>query len=253
MLLRVASFNVHHGVGADGVLDLDRTAETLRATGAEVIGLQEVDQHLSSRSDRRDQPAVLADLLGMDVAFGPTIDLVPRRPGGPRRRYGNALLTAHPIVAWHNVALPTAVGDEPRALLVAHLAVDGTDVTVACTHLQNRAPAQRRVQAERIVDLLGLPAPPRPTVLVGDMNATPGTPELATLTARLVDAWAAAGQGDGRTFDATTPHARIDYVLATPDLVPRAAWVLPTDASDHRPVAAELARETAVRAHRPAH
>ena len=56
MQLRVASFNIHHGVGLDGKLDLDRIAEVVRSTGAEVVGLQEVDRHLSVRSGWIDQP-----------------------------------------------------------------------------------------------------------------------------------------------------------------------------------------------------
>ena len=35
--LRVASFNIHHGVGTDNVLDLERTARLIEAEGAEVI------------------------------------------------------------------------------------------------------------------------------------------------------------------------------------------------------------------------
>ncbi len=77
-------------------------------------------------------------------------------------------------------------------------------------------------------------------VLLGDLNARPDTPEIATLTDQLVDAWVAAGVGDGYTFSATNPRARIDYVLYSDDVVARTAAVLSTDASDHLPVVADL-------------
>lgn len=57
---------------------------------------------------------------------------------------------------------------------------------------------------------------------------------------RLVDAWVEAGVGDGYTFSAAKPQARIDYVLHSDDVVARTAAVLSTDASDHLPVVADL-------------
>jgi len=50
-----------------------------------------------------------------------------------------------------------------------------------------------------------------------------------------------AGVGDGFTFDAATPHARIDYVMSSGKVVARTAAVVTTDASDHLPVVADLA------------
>jgi endonuclease/exonuclease/phosphatase family metal-dependent hydrolase len=258
VLLRVATFNIHHGVGLDGVLDLGRTAEVVRATGAAVVGLQEVDRHLSVRSGWVDQAGWLAERLGMHVAYGANIDLDPddrQGPGAPRRHYGNAVLSAHPIDAWRNVPLPGRDGAEPRGLLVVRLSVEGTAVVVGCTHLQNRSPGARRAQAPRVVEVLAPGGAAEATVLVGDMNAGPDSPEVRTLTAAFTDAWAVAGvvtdpggeagplaadRADGLTFDAATPHARIDYVLTSGPVRPQAAWVVPTDASDHRPVVADL-------------
>lgn len=241
MALRVMSFNVHHGVGVDGRLDLARTAAVIAASGAEVVGLQEVDRHLSDRSGRVDQAGWLGAHLGMHVAYGATIDRDPDDPtdrAAPRRRYGNAVLSRHPVLGRRVVPLPADAGAEPRGLLEVLVSVDGTDVRVATTHLQNRSARQRRAQAAAIVAALG--TDPRPTVLVGDMNAEPDSPEVGLLTAVFDDAWAAVGAGDGWTFDAATPHARIDYVLSTPDVVARAARVVPSGASDHLPVVADL-------------
>ncbi|MGI8846289.1 MAG: endonuclease/exonuclease/phosphatase family protein, partial [Thermoleophilaceae bacterium] len=48
--LRVATYNMHTGIGAAGRLDLAGTARTLEDLDADVIGLQEVDVHWSARS-----------------------------------------------------------------------------------------------------------------------------------------------------------------------------------------------------------
>jgi endonuclease/exonuclease/phosphatase family metal-dependent hydrolase len=245
---RVASFNIHHGVGMDGRLDLGRTAAVIRETGATVVGLQEVDRHLSARSGWADQAAWLAGELGLEVVHGPTLDLDPHDPSvpdAPRRRYGNAILSAHPIHTWQALALPSGGRREPRGLVTAVVDVDGSAVRVAATHLQVRSRSERLSQAARIVELLEDAGPEpvgerAPRVLLGDMNAEPDSPEIGLLTTRLVDAWVAAGDGPGFTFDAATPHARIDYVMTSPDLVAAAAWLVPTLASDHYPIVAEL-------------
>ena len=70
--LRVASYNIRHGVGSDGRLDLPRTAAAIAALGADVIGLQEVDDTFAERSAYEDQAARLAQMLGLQVCFAAT-------------------------------------------------------------------------------------------------------------------------------------------------------------------------------------
>ena len=104
--MRVVSYNIHHGVGTDGRLELERTAATLAATGAELVGLQEVDRHFGARSGFVDQAGWLGERLGMHVAYGPTIDLSPPAADRPRRQYGNAVLAVPEILGWRNLLLP---------------------------------------------------------------------------------------------------------------------------------------------------
>lgn len=49
--LRVATYNIHAGAGMDGVFDLERQTDHLRALDADVIGLQEADAHWGARSE----------------------------------------------------------------------------------------------------------------------------------------------------------------------------------------------------------
>jgi endonuclease/exonuclease/phosphatase family metal-dependent hydrolase len=237
--LRVATFNIHHGVGLDGVLDLARIAATVERTGAEVVGLQEVDRHWSQRSNFVDQATWLADVLGMDLAFGANLDLDPPAPGAPRRQFGTAILSAYRIRATTNTLLPRPLGGEQRGLLEAQIKVRGIPVRVFNTHLQHNSQFERLAQVARISEVLATAK--ESVVLLGDLNATPDTPEIADLTDQLVDAWVTAGVGDGFTFDAATPHARIDYVMSSGNVVARTAAVVTTDAADHLPVVVNLA------------
>jgi len=236
--LSVATFNIHHGVGLDNVLDLERIAATVESTGAEVVGLQEVDVHLGERSNFVDQATWLADRLGMYVVFGANLDFDPLTPDAPRRQYGTAVLSEHRIREWTNTLLPHPEGGEQRGLLEARIRVRGLPVRVFNTHLQHNSQVERLAQIAAIRDILA--GTDESVIVLGDLNATPDSSEIASLTEDLVDAWVTAGVGDGYTYDAATPHARIDYVMSSGDVVARTAAVVTTDAADHLPVVVDL-------------
>ena len=71
--LRVLVYNVKHGLGMDGRIDLDRLAARIRATRPDIVALQEVDRGCG-RSGGVDQAAWLGERLGMHAAFGAFMD-----------------------------------------------------------------------------------------------------------------------------------------------------------------------------------
>lgn len=237
-VITVATFNIHHGRGADGRLDLARVERAIRDSGADIIGLQEVDRHFDPRSAFADQVAVLGEAFGMESAFGPTLDLPPPPSGTARRQYGNALLSRYPIVWNDNTLLPAATSSEPRAVLRAGIDVPGAPLEVVVTHLEAFSASERYDQAVALRS--SLEDPPSRTVVLADLNAVPGSEEAVALAAGLQDAWAVVGDGDGWTYPASEPGRRIDQVLVSPDLQVHAARVPTTDSSDHRPVVVEL-------------
>ncbi len=235
--VRVMSYNIHHGEGADGRLDLDRIAGVIRSEKAEVVGLQEVDRFWR-RSDFVDQVDYLAEELDMHAAYGANLDLSPDDPSQPRRQYGTAILSKYPIVESRNTLLPKLGNSEQRGLLEALIKVKGAPVRFYDTHLQHNNSEERALQVRAIMehteDVEG------PQVLVGDLNARPEAPELAPLYGRYNDAWPLGGEGPGYTIGAENPTRRIDYVFVTPDVAVRGASVPRTLASDHLPVVANL-------------
>ncbi|MGV9770462.1 endonuclease/exonuclease/phosphatase family protein [Streptosporangium sp. NPDC003464] len=230
--LRVATFNIHHGRGPDGRLDLRRVADVIRGGQADVAGLQEVDRHYSERSEFVDQATWLAAELGMDVAYGANLDLDPPAPGDPRRQYGTAILSRFPIRDSGNTSLPGFPGSEQRGLLRATIVVHGVPVRICTTHLQDDDAAERLEQARAVQALIA--GRQGPVILTGDFNALPGTPEIRVLAPSLRDSWSQAGAGAGHTYPAT--GSRIDYVFASPEVEVRSATVVAGDASDHLPV-----------------
>jgi endonuclease/exonuclease/phosphatase family metal-dependent hydrolase len=245
--VRLVTFNTHHGVGDDGRHDLPRLATVLAAAEADVICLQEVDRHFGPRSENVDQALLLARALDMQLAWGPALD-EPRPDGQPRGEYGNALLSRLPILISDVHELPG--GGEPRSALRTMIELDGGALWVTTTHL-SRSGGDRAAQVAALADLHT--APMETGVVVGDFNAPPDAPELATLRERFGDAWELAGERDdragwrfwqhdeGHTHPARSPHRRIDQVWVTQGVDVAAAQVLDgAGASDHLPLMVDL-------------
>lgn len=232
----VLTYNMHHGQGVDGALDLERIAGVISRSGAAVVGLQEVDVHWSERSDWVDQAAWLAARLGMEYRFAPNLDLDPLNPGEPRRQYGTAILSRYPIKDFSNTLLPLYAGSEQRGLAVATVDVSGRDVRFATTHLSKLRSAERVEQAQKIIQLLA--GSTTPTLLTGDLNGVPTSPEIKALAATWKDTWPQVGFGLGLTNPAILPLSRIDYVLHSAAFTAKSARTPITYAADHLPVAA---------------
>ena len=234
--VKTLTFNIHHGAGTDGKLDLERVAQTIEASGAGVVGLQEVDKYFDARSNWVDQPAWLAARLKMNYVFAANLDWDPAEPGKPRRQYGTLVLSKYPIVDSRNTLLPLHAGSEQRGLLETLIDVDGTPLRFADTHLTTINDGERLEQVNAIVALMK--DAPEATLLVGDFNALPTSTEVKTLTTHWTDTWPEKGLGLGLTSPMPLPTKRIDYQLHSSQLAPTAASVPLSFASDHLPVAA---------------
>ncbi|MGY1844300.1 endonuclease/exonuclease/phosphatase family protein [Modestobacter sp. SYSU DS0875] len=250
--VRLVTFNVHHGVGDDGRHDLPRLARLLADADPDLICLQEVDRHFGPRSEGVDQAELLSRALDMELAWGPAIDEPGSGGGngdGDRRQYGNALLSRLPLLARDVHPLPG--GGEPRSALRARVGLPGGALWVTTTHLSSGSAADRAAQAAAVAELHA--AVPEPGVLVGDLNADAGAPELEPLRALLADAWQQAAERSdqtgrfslhrdaGLTHPARRPRVRIDQVWVTAGVTVTDARVLDgSGASDHHPLLVDL-------------
>ncbi|MFI9484976.1 endonuclease/exonuclease/phosphatase family protein [Promicromonospora sp. NPDC052451] len=153
--VRVATFNVQHGLGPDGRVDNHRLADAVAALDADVVALQEVDRR-QARSGGVDQARLCATTAGaVDHRFLPALTGPFRYPGVRRRAraaeppetpgYGVALLSRFPVRHWRVLLLPPATpwvwgrvqlgADEPRVALAAQVDAPSGPLTVVCTHL----------------------------------------------------------------------------------------------------------------------
>ncbi|MEO8847440.1 MAG: endonuclease/exonuclease/phosphatase family protein [Casimicrobiaceae bacterium] len=154
--LRLATWNIHAGVGRDRRYDPARIVSVLRELNADVVALQEV----ASLADHGDFLPLLRAELGFTVIAGPTR---PRRGDD----YGNALLTRFPVASAVRHDLSVHVR-EPRGAIDVVLDVQGCPLRVLSTHLGLR-PYERRHQVQQVLAALD-DRNPAPVVVMGDLN-----------------------------------------------------------------------------------
>ena len=230
LTLRALSYNVHHAEGTDGRLDLDRIAAVITAQKPDLVAVQEVDRN-TTRSGRVDQAAELGKRTGLHAAFAKAIDY----QGG---EYGQVVLSRFPVRSVKTHTLPGKPGQETRIVVEATIDLPGGQpLTFLATHFQHDDDATRREQAAKVNELFA--ASDRPTVLAGDLNATPDSEPMK----RLAKSWAFATPPDKGllTIPAGEPRRQIDYVLVRPAdrfRVVEAKVIEEKVASDHRPVLA---------------
>lgn len=230
--MRIISWNIQWGRGADGNVDLSRTIAALRALGpADIICLQEVTQGLPSLSGKPDnEVAVIAQSFpGFEAVFAAAIDVQGEQGG--RARFGNLVLSALPVLQVFRHALPFPVDSKVRSMprCCVELVIDSKrgPLRMLTTHLEYHSLVQRRAQLEALRRLQaeavayggqmprgkkqGNPAfTPRPrpaeAILCGDFNMQPDSPEYTAMAATptpdgngWVDAW--------RVKHKNVPHA----------------------------------------------
>ena len=143
-LVSVLSYNIHECVGTDRRRDPARIAEIIKASGAQIVGLQEVHSD-SSGAEQLHQMNYLSTLTGLQAVSGPAVE---RRNG----HYGNVLLTSCRVLAVHKLNL-SYLAREPRGAIDADLDIGGEMVRVIVTHLGLR-PAERRFQFRKLLSAL---------------------------------------------------------------------------------------------------
>jgi endonuclease/exonuclease/phosphatase family metal-dependent hydrolase len=231
-VLHVVTYNIHHGEGTDGKVDIERIAAVIKQADPDLVALQEVDQKVK-RSGGVDQPAELARLTGLHVVFGGNIPL----EGG---EYGNAVLSRFPIKRHENHLLPRTDGGEQRGVLEVELEVPGKErLILLATHFDHRRPDAQRIDSAKVINALASKYKDEMVVLAGDLNDVPESNSLA----QLLSQWKTATSEPMPTYPVQNANRQIDYVL----VYPASRWRKHTGkvldeavASDHRALWVEL-------------
>ena len=176
------------------------------------------------------------DLVSFQELFNPEwAREVQRRAGYAQMHFsrevsGLVIYTRYPVLSTGILQLtPSSLEEYGRYALWAELEAQGGRLFVFNTHLswQREDGPTRERQAEDLLDLAGKKAGHGEILLMGDLNASPDSPEIKFLTAqdRFHDLFSEKHPEDkGLTWDNRNPYAassehkmpdrRIDYILA---------------------------------------
>jgi endonuclease/exonuclease/phosphatase family metal-dependent hydrolase len=167
--LKIMSYNIKHGEGMDGKVDLSRSAAIIKAQAPALCAVQEVDESCT-RSAKVPQTAFLADYTSMTGTFGKFMDF----QGG---EYGLASLSAKPLVGSKVLRLPDG-SNEPRSSVILEVKIaENCVIAFANVHFDYVQDSPFRLeQAKTLVkylDELHLA-----TIITGDFNCTPDSPTM---------------------------------------------------------------------------
>ena len=245
--MRVASYNIHDGIGMDGVFRLDRIAEVISASGADLIGLQEVPRYIRKAS-AVDSIRILAEATGMYGAYAPSYTLSSFAPIGSESgrglewpQYGNGFLSRYPI-RWTEVhPLPyfetRGAYIERRGILEALIAgpSGSNDFLVLVSHF-GLDPREREQQAEELVARIERTS--RPIVLMGDFNALPDSEPINIIKRALH--LIPPKEAPGWTFPVPSPDRQLDYIFVRGFEIEENFITINSEASDHLAVTAKI-------------
>lgn len=229
--LKVISYNIHHGADQEEISTLDEIGGFIRSSGADLVGLQEVDS-LCNRSGNVDQMKRLAELTGMHYAF-------VRHYAYDGGAYGLGILSRYPVSGVRNdrISLSPKEGKKRSlALLSAKITLpDEREVLFSTVHFALDQPT-RLIQSAETRRLLKRDIP---VILTGDLNAGPGTKEIEQLSAY----FSATGPSAAPTYPVGEPVKKIDYIfVSSRDLKKVISGKVLNDIrhSDHLPLSSEI-------------
>lgn len=241
MELRIMTYNILHGMDyalrlaeRREVIDLAKTAGTIRHIGADICGLNEV-RGAGLTAGYTAQADAIGGYLGYHHVFGRSIYVGGTEP------YGNGLVSRYPITTSEVIPIPDPIVDgkvpagvESRSVLRCTFDFAGDKhLTVLATHFGLSLP--ERENAAALCRKL-LETEKNPTVLLGDFNSAPDEGILW----RLRRDYRSVGDFQKYTFPTDNPYTRIDYIFLNDQVALRRHGIGPESASDHLPVWADI-------------
>ncbi|MBI2011595.1 endonuclease/exonuclease/phosphatase family protein [Candidatus Daviesbacteria bacterium] len=240
MKLKILSWNIWKGKY------LDQVIEVLKKENADILGLQEViekdeeDLNLQSGIGRLNLAEIIASKLGYQKVWYKAFTTDRHTPIFD---IGNALLSKYPILESKCIFLSgldlyqKSPETEPRIAIKAKIDINGKILNVITTHLgwseNQQASKIRELQVEKLLQLIKEES----TILMGDFNSLPDSPEVKKIEIVLVNTDPNPIEPSATDFKA---DFRIDYIFVSKDLKFSNFRMIDSDASDHKPLVVEI-------------
>ena len=245
--LKVLEWNIHHGVGTDGVYDINRLATWMATMNPDVILLNEVEKYTSWGNE--DQPARFKSMLQSKTGRTWYAHFSQEFGSWSSNGKGHLILSVYPFDSTSRTTITQSSGLKwAGAIGQATITVNGRRINLLLTHLDPYDQTMRLTQARDVLAWASSFAENK--ILSGDMNAWPDQSSILELYKYYRDSWVdAANLGTASAPSDISPYGatkngRIDYILyskGASNLVVRSSKVYDTRSggvmpSDHRPV-----------------
>ena len=238
---RILTWNVSSSQGG-----VEKIAREIQAQNPDIVCLQETIGPRGKDPDAT--PELIARFPAWHAVREGDVTLLSRGPLANERHYPHQGPNRRRVLA---VTCQTTGG--PLDVIVAH-------ISAAARHNQFgvRQPGDLRriletvesIHSTAVTRLSQLPLldsalddsrrSGRPYLLAGDFNNPPRGEFNRHLKAQLTDAFTQGGWGSGFTFPADFPVMRIDYLWLGRGVCARRCFAMPTSASDHRALVADV-------------
>ena len=221
--VRVLTWNVHGGVGLDGVRDFSRIVDHIVAINPDIVALQEVEGR--DRGERTSPMRIIEDRLGHRGISASTLT-------APDGEYGQVLMSRWPLVETETHDLSVGAY-EPRRAISATVRAPAGRLRVVAAHLGLRL-GERRLQ---VATLCAAVRGDLPTVLMGDFN---DWIRYRSAQAELESQFADCTRL--RTYPARAPLLALDRIFCRPSGLLKRSQIITSAPllSDHLPLLAEL-------------
>ncbi|MBR2364482.1 MAG: endonuclease/exonuclease/phosphatase family protein [Lentisphaeria bacterium] len=237
--MKIVSFNINSGKGADQVCVPENSMNVLKKEGADVIALQEVAA-FRPQCPPVDYLKEAEKFLNMTSAFGKTLDF---DNGGT---YGNGILSRISMEKMDAVSLDFPEEAEPRKALIVKVNAEKPFYMVSL-HLSYQGEFdgddEARKEALKKLEAYLIEKKYFPVILAGDFNNSPQSPAIACMR----ENWDIVN--DSAAFSLPTAYTgkfgwmQIDFIMSYPKNAFRWKNFTVIDSygpSDHRPVSAEF-------------
>ena len=258
--LRLMTYNIHYGNNINNEYNIKEIAEVIKESKAELICLQEIDNHWGSRSNYENLIEMLSEITGFNYFYAPIYDKPSQRGSSyPNEQFGVGFLSKYEIIKSYNYNISRwstqkedpQPGDKdfpPKKGGFGYILINknGKLISVYNTHLDYRASPPsgykksiREIQVKEMLKIMNINT--YPTILMGDMNTDRSSKEVfEPLLQFFNDAWPLGNKGNGYSFPSNNPTSRIDYILTSKNIIVKKGNLMNTTASDHLPVIIDI-------------
>ena len=161
MEIRIVVLNMRHGEVTDGIIDVEKQAETVKKYEPNIIMLQEMDL-FTERVNQIDELNIFKKITNLKYSsFGSNITF---KDGW----YGNAILSEFPIKSSENY-MSSICSKETKGVLHSRIGIGNKEIDIYNTHFPV-IPEERIKFAEEITYLMKRVKNTENVVLAGDFN-----------------------------------------------------------------------------------